>query len=29
MLVAQSLVENMPILSVDPKIRSYGVEVIW
>jgi len=29
MLVAQSLVENIPILSVDQKIRSYGVEVIW
>jgi len=29
MLVAQSLVENIPILSVDPKIRSYGVAVIW
>jgi len=29
MLAAQSLSENMPILSVDPKLRSFGVEVIW
>ncbi|MCC5844193.1 MAG: type II toxin-antitoxin system VapC family toxin [Verrucomicrobia bacterium] len=29
MLAAQSLLENMPILSVDPKLHSFGVEVIW
>lgn len=29
MLVAQCIVENMPILSVDPKIHSYGVDVLW
>lgn len=29
MLVAQSQVEGMPIISADPRIRPYGVDVIW
>ena len=29
MLVAQSRVEKLPILTADPQIRAYGVEVIW
>ena len=28
-LVAQSLVENLPILTSDPIIARYGVEIIW
>jgi PIN domain nuclease of toxin-antitoxin system len=28
-LVAQSQVENLPILTVDPKLTQYGVNVIW
>jgi PIN domain nuclease of toxin-antitoxin system len=28
-LVAQSRVEQLPILTSDPKIAKYGVEVIW
>ncbi len=28
MLAAQSLAENMPLLSVDPRMPEYGVEVI-
>ncbi len=29
MLVAQSQIEAMPLLSADPEIRKYEVEVIW
>lgn len=29
MLVAQSQLEGLPILSVDPQISQYDVEVIW
>ncbi len=29
MLVAQSQVENLPILTGDPLIAQYGVEAIW
>lgn len=29
MLVAQSQLENLPILSGDPQIAQYGVTVIW
>ena len=29
MLVAQSLVERIPILTADPQIRAYAVETIW
>ena len=29
MLVAQSLVENLPIIGRDAQISSYGVEMIW
>ncbi len=29
MLVAQAQVEGVPILSTDPKLRAYDVEVIW
>lgn len=29
MLVAQSLVEQFPIISADKKIQSYEVDVIW
>jgi PIN domain nuclease of toxin-antitoxin system len=29
MLVAQAQIENVPILSADPKLRAYDVEVIW
>jgi PIN domain nuclease of toxin-antitoxin system len=28
-LVAQSQVENLPILSSDSKIAQYGVQVVW
>ena len=28
-LIAQSLVENLPILTSDPIIAKYGVEIIW
>ena len=28
-LVAQSLVEQMPIVSADPRFAAYGVEVRW
>ncbi|MBC8497203.1 MAG: type II toxin-antitoxin system VapC family toxin [Anaerolineales bacterium] len=28
-LVAQSQIENMPILSADPILRRYPVEIIW
>ena len=28
-LIAQSQLENMPILTIDRAIRQYGVEVIW
>ncbi len=29
MLVAQSQLENLPIVTIDPQIAQYGVEVIW
>jgi PIN domain nuclease of toxin-antitoxin system len=29
LLVAQSLVERMPIVSADPRFGAYGVEVQW
>ncbi len=29
LLVAQSLVESMPLISADAEIRKYEVEVIW
>lgn len=29
LLVAQSLYENMPIISIDPKLDAYGVTRIW
>lgn len=29
MLIAQSQVEEIPLLSADPEIRKYEVEVIW
>ena len=29
MLVAQSMVEEMPVISVDKMIKSYDVEVVW
>jgi len=29
MLVAQAQVEDVPILSSDPKLRAYDVEVVW
>lgn len=29
MLIAQSQIESMPLLSADPEIRKYEVEVIW
>lgn len=29
MLVAQAVVEEMPILSADPQLAQYPVEVIW
>lgn len=28
-LISQAQIENLPILSVDPLIRKYDVEVIW
>lgn len=29
MLAAQSIVEKMPIMSIDPKLRDLGAEVAW
>jgi len=29
LLVAQSQVENLPVVSADPQIRQYAVETIW
>ena len=29
MLIAQSQIEGIPLLSTDPEIRKYDVEVIW
>ncbi len=29
LLVAQALVERLPVLSADPHFAQYGVEVIW
>ncbi len=29
LLVAQAGVEQIPILSADPQIRQYSVEVLW
>jgi PIN domain nuclease of toxin-antitoxin system len=29
LLVAQSLVEQMPIVSADPRLAAYGVEARW
>jgi PIN domain nuclease of toxin-antitoxin system len=29
LLIAQSLVENLPIITVDQKISLYNVDVIW
>lgn len=29
MLVAQALVEGLTIVTRDPKIRAYGVQVLW
>jgi PIN domain nuclease of toxin-antitoxin system len=29
MLIAQAQVEGMPIVSADPNIEKYQVEVIW
>jgi PIN domain nuclease of toxin-antitoxin system len=29
MLIAQSQIEGIPLLSADPEIRKYEVEVIW
>ena len=29
MLVAQAQLEGVPILSADPKLRRYGVEIVW
>ncbi len=29
LLIAQSQVEGLPILSADPQLRQYAVEVIW
>jgi PIN domain nuclease of toxin-antitoxin system len=29
LLIAQSRIESLPLISVDPNIRRYDVEVIW
>ncbi len=29
LLVAQSILEGMPILSADPQVALYAVEVVW
>lgn len=29
MLVAQAMAENIPILTVDPQVAAYPVEVVW
>ena len=29
LLVAQALVEHMPIVSADPRLRAYGVDARW
>ncbi len=29
LLIAQSLLENLPLLSMDPLIRQYSVQTIW
>jgi PIN domain nuclease of toxin-antitoxin system len=29
MLVAQGAVEGMPLISIDKKIKSYDIEVVW
>jgi PIN domain nuclease of toxin-antitoxin system len=29
LLIAQSQIESMPLISVDPEIRKYEVEVVW
>jgi PIN domain nuclease of toxin-antitoxin system len=29
LLAAQSIVENMPIMTVDAKLRELGAEVVW
>jgi len=29
LLIAQSLIENLPLLSIDPLIRQYAVQTIW
>ncbi len=29
LLVAQSRLENLPILTPDPRIKAYGVSVVW
>jgi len=29
LLVAQSLIENLPLLSIDPLIRHYPIQTIW
>jgi len=28
-IMAQSLLENMPIISADDKFKSYAVQVLW
>ena len=29
LLIAQCMVESMPLISADPNIRHYGLDVIW
>jgi PIN domain nuclease of toxin-antitoxin system len=29
LLVAQSLIEQLPVVSADPRFGAYGVEVCW
>lgn len=29
LLIAQSQIESLPLISVDPEIRNYEVEVVW
>lgn len=29
LLIAQAVIENMPIITIDPMIAQYNVQVIW
>jgi PIN domain nuclease of toxin-antitoxin system len=29
MLIAQSIVEQLPIITVDPRFGDYGVNTVW